>query len=806
MTTIEDQIELEKRMVAYGVSRYRHSVSSADENERSADAQYAQTLMREFLLPIADAVEAYSSTRSPGVSAKYKILLRQVDPMKAAYFGLRCLFNHFTQASSLHKLANAIGSCVEDELRFSKFHAQHGDYYEAIIRDFKNKGTKSYRHMHRVLTHKANEKGVAWATWPLQDKVAVGIKIIDIIIQETDLIEKKTGMHKGKKFVEIMPSTAALEWVKDYHRYAELLNPDRVPCVIPPDDWTSLKEGGYYTPQLRHRTPMVKTRSQAHRDMFDGDMANITDALNNIQRTPWKVNTQVLEVLQQVWEQGLPIGLPQSEPYIIPESPVRDKKKSEFSDKEKALFDGWKTEARMVHTMERDRVSKCFQIVRVIRLATEFKEYDKFWYVYQCDFRGRIYSTVSGLSPQGPDCAKGLLTFANAKPLTKRGVYWLAVHGANCYGEDKLSYDDRRKWTEDNSDYIRRAAEAPLDHTEFWGAADKPWQFLAFCFEWARYLKEGHRMLSYLPIGLDGSCNGLQNFSAMLRDEVGGRATNLTPQDKPSDIYAEVAKVCTAKLHALNDDMAVKWKNFATQQHDGNLPRGLAKRPVMTLPYGSTVQSCREYIYKYMVEEAAEHFPKEERFPMSVYLTPILWESISAVVIAARRAMDWLQHSAGVVAKANKNIIWWTPNGFPVLQDRKKMQLRRVETELSGRFQIQIGQEAGKMDVLKNRLGIAPNFVHSMDACHLMKTCILAAEYGVTDFAFIHDDYGTHACDTDTMHQSIREAFLQLYGENDPLIDFKIFNEDHAGVVLSDPPCQGMLKLDQVIESDYFFG
>ena len=48
-----------------------------------------------------------------------------------------------TQASNLHKLANAIGSAVEDELRFSKFHAQHGDYYETIIRDFKKKGTKS---------------------------------------------------------------------------------------------------------------------------------------------------------------------------------------------------------------------------------------------------------------------------------------------------------------------------------------------------------------------------------------------------------------------------------------------------------------------------------------------------------------------------------------------------------------------------------------------------------------------------------------------------------------------------------------
>lgn len=806
MTTIEDQIELEKRMVAYGIARYKHSVQSADENNRSADTQYAQVLMREFVEPVADAIESYCAVKQPGVKAKYKSLLRQVDPMKAAYFGLRCLFNHFTQDSSIHKLANHIGVMIEDELKFSKFRAEQGDYYEAIIRDFERKGTKSYRHMHRVLTFKANEKEVQWSAWSVQDRVAVGIKVLDLIMSETDLIEKKTGSRNGKKFVDITPSQAALDWVKDYHRYAEMLNPDRVPCVIPPDDWISLTQGGYYTPQLRKRTPMVKTRSQDHRDMFDGDISNITDALNAIQNVPWQVNKEVYEVFKQAWEQALPIGLPRSEPFVIPESPVRGKKKSSFTEKEKEMFDEWKTEARLVHTMERDRVSKCFQVVRVLRLANEYKDREKFWYVYQCDFRGRIYATVSGLSPQGPDFAKGLIRFANGKPLTKRGAYWLCVHGANCFGEDKLSYHDRVAWVHANQEHILRTAEDPLSNTDFWGNADKPWQFLAFCFEFARFKKEGPSMISHLPIGLDGSCNGLQNFSAMLRDNIGGMATNLLPSDKPSDIYARVAAVATERLQAYNCDMAKAWKDYASQCPNGLLPRGLAKRPVMTLPYGSTQQSCREYIYRFMVEEAEEYFPRETRFKLSVWLTPILWGAISEVVVAARQAMDWLQRCAVAIAKSDTPTLWWTPMGFPVLQDRKKITVRQVTTELAGRFQIQVGEAGNDLDVFKNKLGIAPNFVHSMDACHLMLTCQKAVEYGVTDFAFIHDDYGTHAADTDTLHQSIREAFVDLYGNNDPLADFKIFNEDRAGIKLPDPPAQGGLNLDQVIESEYFFG
>src|SRR5690606_26884152 len=124
----------------------------------------------------------------------------------------------------------------------------------------------------------------------------------------------------------------------------------------------------------------------------------------------------------------------------------------------------------------------------------------------------------------------------------------------------------------------------------------KPWQFLAFLFEYAEAMATGspEDYVSYLPVGLDGSCNGLQNFSAMLRDPVGGKATNLIPGDKPNDIYAQVAAVCKSKLEGLllkpaypvtdtetSHEYARRWLSFG-------IDRKVAKRPVMTLPYGST--------------------------------------------------------------------------------------------------------------------------------------------------------------------------------------------------------------------------
>ena len=61
-------------------------------------------------------------------------------------------------------------------------------------------------------------------------------------------------------------------------------------------------------------------------------------------------------------------------------------------------------------------------------------------------------------------------------------------------------------------------------------------------------VREGLSFVSHLPIAMDGSCNGLQLFSLMLRDPVGGTAVNLLPADTPQDIYRLGADKIIAKL------------------------------------------------------------------------------------------------------------------------------------------------------------------------------------------------------------------------------------------------------------------
>lgn len=803
MTSIQEQIKLERRMVSGGIQRYEHAQSAAEAHGRGSDTKYAQKLLHSFVQPVAESIAEMLAETGAGRHAKYKTFLRGIDPVVAAFIALKAVFNSFIQESSVATVSNHIGTALEDEVKFTSFQNEYGPYYDEIIRDFKRKGTSSYRHMHRVLTMKAKEKNVHHVPWDLTTRIAVGSRLIGCIMSATDLLEQGTK-RTAKRHAQatIRPTQAALDWMYKFNHAAALLYPDHLPCIIEPDPWISFDQGGYYTPHMRSRTPAVKTGNPTQIKLLRGDISNTLLALNAAQETPWQINCDILEVLKDVWENGLGMGLPNSQPCVFPASPYPDIRIKDMTSDQLELFENWKQEMRTLHTMEKERVSKCFQVIRCLRLAQEYRDYDRFWFVYQCDFRGRIYATVSGLSPQSADFAKGLLRFADGKTLGEHGAYWLKVHGANQYGKDKSPFGDRVDWVEQNSTLISECAANPLSHRDFWGNADKPWQFLAFCFEYARYLREGESMQSHLPIGLDGSCNGLQNFSALLRDPVGGAATNLVPADRPSDIYAEVAAVCTGHIRAADGPLRDLWVEYLDKQENASLPRVCAKKPVMTLPYGSTQRTCRDSIFEWMV--ANNIMESKDRSKAATYLSGVLWKSISEVVIAARDAMDWLQCAASVLAKANKPIIWWSPVGFPVVQDRRKQDTLRVRTHLMGSIQLRLAVDNKQIDPFKQRLGISPNFVHSVDAAHLMRTIQRGKDRGITHWSVIHDDFGTHATDVQILYEELRKAFVEIHS-TDLLHEFKVLHEDTFGVQLPPLPKLGSLKLEQVLDSKYFF-
>ncbi|WFG40883.1 RNA polymerase [Paracoccus phage ParKuw1] len=815
---ITDQKAWERSMTSLGVSRFRAQEEKAKEGGRYADTSAGARLIRVYLTQVSEKIaETINTPRNHGGRRMHMKLLQGIDYDKLAFFTLNRMMQSVFDPQTLQATARKIGQMVEDELRFSKFEIETPEFFNAVVRDLDARNSTQYQHRHRVLVNRMNDREIEWQCWTETTQVQVGLILLGCAMEASDLFEKKQDGRRG--MVTLVPSAECEEWIKAHDEAMEVMFPDRMPCLIEPNDWQDWKDGGFFTNRMRGKTPMVKTRAGQQRDtqaplLDSAAMPTVYDSVNAMQRTSWAVNKPLLEVVREVWDRGLEVGMPRSQPYEIPPAPIPEGKKSgDLHGAEKQAFMDWKEEARTLHGMEADRKAAVMGVVRSMRMASRMDHLELLWFVYQLDFRSRTYSTSAGVSPQGSDIAKALLNFGTAEPLGERGFYWFQVHGANKYGFDKGDYDERVRWVQDRAADIIDAGTDPLGRTDVWKDADKPFQFLAWCMEYAaahRDVRDPREYRSRLPIALDGSCNGLQHFSAMLRDPVGGRSVNLVPGSRPSDIYQDVADVATEELRdiltrpdAEDYTLAANWMACFG---DKGMGRKLAKKPVMTLPYGSTLQTCTKSVHAWVLENAKDFFPDGTAFKHSMWLSKVLWRSISKVVIAARAAMDWIQRCARILAKHDEPMIYTTPVGFPMVQFAPNIEQTRIAAQIGGRVKLTINTEMPGVNQYKASSGSSPNLVHSVDAAHMHMVVAEGARQGLTHFAMIHDDFGVHARHVDLWHSIIREQFIKLHGETDVLAEFKRQQEERTGLTLPDLPERGNLDLEAVRKSLYFFG
>lgn len=237
----------------------------------------------------------------------------------------------------------------------------------------------------------------------------------------------------------------------------------------------------------------------------------------------------------------------------------------------------------------------------------------------------------------------------------------------------------------------------------------------------------------------------------------------------------------------------------------------------MTLPYGVTKFGMQDQVQDFLREKHEEGEPwftvegdgAKAYIPFSAYMGGLIYQCVGEVVRAAPVAMKWLQDLSKVMSKAGLPLNWRSPAGFPVQQAYWKQKQKRVKTVFGGTtYTLAYSEDTDTIDARRQASGVAPNFVHSLDASHLMLTVSYALDAGIEDFAMIHDSFGCHACDTDVLNYLIRETFIQQYSE-DRLKEFRDIVLKQLPEELRDevPPLpeKGDLDLGSVRDSVYFF-
>jgi DNA-directed RNA polymerase len=132
------------------------------------------------------------------------------------------------------------------------------------------------------------------------------------------------------------------------------------------------------------------------------------------------------------------------------------------------------------------------------------KNEEGFYYPHNLDFRGRAYPMHPYLNHLGSDLCRGILEFAEGRPLGKSGLRWLKIHLANLFacGVDKLSHEGRIAFTENHLDDIFDSADKPLEGKHWWLHAEDPFQCLAVCINLTEALRSSspETCLSHIPI------------------------------------------------------------------------------------------------------------------------------------------------------------------------------------------------------------------------------------------------------------------------------------------------------------------
>ncbi|XP_011193541.1 DNA-directed RNA polymerase, mitochondrial isoform X1 [Zeugodacus cucurbitae] len=699
------------------------------------------------------------------------------------------------------------------------------------------------RQMWQRLVHNHRDSGpsmdVKYVSWPTNVQSGIGRFLYNILIRDIKIDAHIMRQKAKSKQQNLLPAFYTLfrnqgrlvkEEVKPHPVLARLLRTSRqqtltfdsslVPMLCPPQPWSTPNNGGY----LLNKSELIRLPHQAIQQWERINSSSqqqiypALDSLNQLSSIAWRVNTDILDVIIKVFQNGGDdkLDVPQP-PTSLPPLPSYGEENTTLTTAERSK----RFKDKLAHRRKQGEMYSlwCDTLYR-LSLANHYRD-RVFWLPHNMDFRGRVYPIPPHLNHLGSDLARSMLVFDQCQPLGHDGFSWLKLHCINLTGIKKRdSVHERLLYAEEIMDDIIDSADNPLTGRMWWTQSDEPWQTLACCMEIAKVSRSSNPegFLSRFPIHQDGSCNGLQHYAALGRDEAGAKSVNLFPSPLPQDVYSAVAALVekSRKSEALNGVQVA-------QALEGFVRRKVIKQTVMTTVYGVTRYGARLQIARQLKD--IESFPKEWVWPASTYLTSKTFESLREMFTSTREIQDWFTECARLISGVcGQNVEWVTPLGLPVVQPYNRSEVKhtmRTGARVSETMAMDMYE---KPNVMKQKNAFPPNFIHSLDSSHMMLTSLYCEQKGLT-FVSVHDCFWTHACSVPDMNQICREQFVSLHSqpiledlstfmrskytfqESDMLNDGSAddLSKRRLNRILGEMPRKGKFDLRNVLNSVYFF-
>lgn len=451
------------------------------------------------------------------------------------------------------------------------------------------------------------------------------------------------------------------------------------PTKYEPLDWTSKYDGGYA--YSRHYA-ILGSKYNKHNEYIN------LKVLNNLQKIPYEL-TSVVDLDEEF------------EP------------KCENSEDRKNAIKQFKL---------RQKIAK--------EIYQEYKNIP-FYFIWQYDKRGRLYSRGYDLNIQGNEYRKASLRFHNKEKLTDRGIYWLKVDLANTFGLDKETFDKRVAFINKNIDDM-------LSNPDEWIAkADEPLLFKIALESYQEGVVEGK------PIGhivrLDATTSGPQLMSTIMRDKSAMKHLNVIGDKTRFDFYTLVAK----ETYKNSKDDPVWGKDKV----DFKAIRSIVKPAIMTSYYNSK-------------ENPKETFGEDSDALSAFY------KALDKYSKGALKLQEFINSCVNKQATYNA---WHLPDGhYSYCPVEKLVKGKTIELHELGKY-IKIKYEY--TDNLPNPFDIrslTPNVIHSIDAWVCRTVISNLSDRGI-EVSPIHDSFGVHPNYCDDLRAIYRGCLARLYKE--PIID-----------------------------------
>lgn len=791
---IETQRDLELEAVDTGIEEYYRGLHELKPYHSSPYKLMANRGMKALVPALKqDQLSLEQGETPPGSGVqRWGKILTSMSADRLAWITLWCLIDPQVrrendkvsmEASFGHlTFINRVAAQALKERHLDQLRGNKEAYQEAI---------RIYRNWSGLAVDTSIKKiGLRKDRWSQKDRLAIGTYLVRKAIECTHLFEEFTYYSSPKRQAKlVMLRDEHLKFINMNHEDRSLDKAVLFPMVIPPvphdEDW----EGGYLMDKAPFIIPKTEMTPNRELDASKANYAQTYHAANILQATPYYFQPKVLDTLVKLWTEGGGIAnLAEAEPRAYQERPDPTEHPEEYKR--------YCHQFRQTHKHNIDTKSKRRTTSKGIDTIERFAKFKELYYPIRADVRGRMYSRCHPVSPQGDKNFRGLFRFSRPKPVTDQAVDNIKIHLASCAGQDKEDFNKRVQWVDDNYHQIVEWAKMPLAGRQ-WMELDQPWMTLNACIELVE-IKEGKKTTD-LPVSRDGVCNGTQHYAALTLNQEDGAMVGLVPQDQPTNLYSMVSDKAIEIMQRPGykpeqEGCRLYWLT--------NMKRAVVKQPTMTTSYRVTDYGMQQQFFS---GGFLENVIAGERMAHAKFLKNVVKESISQIISSTTMTMDYLSSVAQACSDAEAPLRWITPDGFPVWQEYRKYGRKKIRLYdyLLNYIDYSKGAALG-LRKAKQAAAFCPNFIHSLDACHLRMTTAAAYERGIEDYLMVHDSYGCHATDIDELGVILREQFVQMY--ESPLLEGLVsYLEEIYGLDLPKPPTRGTLDLSKIIDSEYFF-